>query len=191
MHDTEEQDRPLQQCPTTPHTQPLPGIPRARFSPHPLSLATTHGITYCFLLLRVLRCFTSPRSPPRPIHSSAGNPTSLELGFPIRTSSDQRSVDNSPRHNAASHVLHRPLVPRHPPCALHNLATKMLASTIQFSNNTRQHTHKKGMPPENPTAHQQASSPNQKQQHQKQTATTRHQHQSVNQRIATKTSGAP
>ncbi len=29
----------------------------------PLSLAATHGIAYCFLFLRVLRCFTSPRSP--------------------------------------------------------------------------------------------------------------------------------
>jgi hypothetical protein len=45
-------------------------------------------------------------------------------GFPIRTSSDQRSVGSSPRLLAASHVLHRLLVPRHPPCALTNLATQ-------------------------------------------------------------------
>ena len=38
-------------------------------------------------------------------------------------------------------------MPRHPPCALKNLTTKMLASTVQFSNNkpktthTRQHQH--------------------------------------------------
>src|SRR3954466_1394487 len=38
---------------------------------------------------------------------------------------------------AASYVLHRLLVPRHPPCALTNLATKMLASTVQFSRNGR------------------------------------------------------
>ena len=57
------------------------------------------------------------------------------LGFPIRTSSDHSSVDSSPRLIAASYVLHRLLVPRHPPCALKNLATKMLASTVQFSNN--------------------------------------------------------
>ena len=44
-------------------------------------------------------------------------------------------VDNSPRPIAASHVLHRLLVPRHPPSALNNLTTKMLASTVQFSNN--------------------------------------------------------
>ena len=45
-------------------------------------------------------------------------------GFPIRTSSDQRSVDSSPRHIAASHVLHRLPVPRHPPCALKHLQHK-------------------------------------------------------------------
>ena len=43
------------------------------------------------------------------------------LGYPIRTSSDPRSVDNSPRHIAASHVLHRLPMPRHPPCALTHL----------------------------------------------------------------------
>jgi hypothetical protein len=58
--------QPVSQCPTTPATQPLTGITRNRFSLHPLSLATTHGITYCFLFLRVLRCFTSPRSPHTP-----------------------------------------------------------------------------------------------------------------------------
>jgi hypothetical protein len=42
-------------------------------------------------------------------------------------------VGSSPRLFAASHVLHRLLVPRHPPCALINLTTKMLASTVQFS----------------------------------------------------------
>ena len=57
------------------------------------------------------------------------------LGFPIRKSSDHSSVDSSPRLIAASYVLHRLLMPRHPPCALNNLTTKMLASTVQFSNN--------------------------------------------------------
>ena len=45
----------------------------------------------------------------------------------------QRLVGSSPRLIAASYVLHRLLVPRHPPCALTSLATKMLASTVQFS----------------------------------------------------------
>jgi hypothetical protein len=50
------------QGPTTPMTQPPPGLTRHRFRLHPLSLATTHGITICFLFHRVLRCFTSPGS---------------------------------------------------------------------------------------------------------------------------------
>ena len=50
-------------------------------------------------------------------------------GSPIRKSSDQRSVDSSPRLIAASYVLHRLLVPRHPPCALNNLATQKHRTT--------------------------------------------------------------
>jgi hypothetical protein len=45
-------------------------------------------------------------------------------GYPIRTSSDPCSVDSSPRHIAASHVLHRLSMPRHPPCALTHLQTQ-------------------------------------------------------------------
>src|SRR4051812_13342572 len=39
-------------------------------------------------------------------------------GFPIRKSAGQRLFSTSPRLIAAVHVLHRLLVPRHPPCAL-------------------------------------------------------------------------
>ncbi len=123
--------------PTTPHTQPPPGITCIRFSHPPLSLATTHGITFCFLLLRVLRCFTSPRYLPDPIYSGTGNTTSLVLGFPIRKSSDQRSVDSSPRHIAASHVLHRLSMPRHPPCALRHLQTLQKPKNKNCTKRTR------------------------------------------------------
>src|SRR3954447_12749029 len=44
-------------------------------------------------------------------------------GSPIRTPWDHSLVDSSPRPIAASHVLHRLLVPRHPPFALDNLTT--------------------------------------------------------------------
>ena len=44
-------------------------------------------------------------------------------GFPIRTSPDQSLVADSPGLIAGSYVLLRLLVPRHPPCALINLAT--------------------------------------------------------------------
>ena len=40
--------RPGNNAPTTPTTQPLPGITHDRFSLDPLSLATTHGITVVF-----------------------------------------------------------------------------------------------------------------------------------------------
>jgi hypothetical protein len=43
------------------------------------------------------------------------------LGFPIRRSAGHRLLGASPRLIAAAHVLHRLLVPRHPPCALHIL----------------------------------------------------------------------
>src|SRR5699024_10568498 len=87
-----------------------------------------------------------PISSTHPIYSDAGNTPSRVLGSPIRTPSDHSSVGSSPRLIAASYVLHRLLVPRHPPCALTHLHStqqlKMLASTVQFSNNThRPHPH--------------------------------------------------
>src|ERR1700723_4475141 len=45
------------------------------------------------------------------------------LGFPIRKSPDRCLVTDSPGLIAGSYVLLRLLVPRHPPCALNNLAT--------------------------------------------------------------------
>ena len=90
-------------------------------------------------------------TPTRPIHSGAGNKTLLLLGSPIRKPSDQSLSDSSPRLIAGHHVLHRPLMPRHPPNAQKNKQqrhtnktrntlsqksySKMLASTIQFTTN--------------------------------------------------------
>ena len=140
--------------PTTPHTQPLPGITRTRFSliryRSPL-----HTESQLFSSPTGTEMFHFPASTPtQTMYSPAGNTTQLVLGFPIRTSSDQRFVGNSPRHNAASHVLHRLSMPRHPPYArnkthghTNNQGTntktqkrKILASTIQFSHNTTPHT---------------------------------------------------
>ena len=45
-------------------------------------------------------------------------------GFPIRKSPDQSLLSGSPKLIAASHVLHRLLAPRHPPCALSSLTNK-------------------------------------------------------------------
>src|SRR3954462_475366 len=109
------------------------------------------------------------------MNSGAGDTTQLVPGFPIRTPWDHSSVDSSPRPIAASHVLHRLLVPRHPPSALDNLTTKnnMLASTVQFSTNDqpttpRKHQHHHadqlihpttGMPPRSCLAPKQQPSP--------------------------------
>jgi hypothetical protein len=91
---------------------------------NPLSLATTNGITACFLFLRVLRCFTSPglpRAAMNLLHVTAVLPA---VGFPIRTSTDQSLVGGSPWLIAATHVLHRLLEPRHPPHTLSSLVTR-------------------------------------------------------------------
>jgi hypothetical protein len=63
------------------------------------------------------------------------------LGYPIRKPPDQRSVANSPGHIAGSHVLHRLLMPRHPPCALKNLNTKVTrcSRSLCSSQNTNGH----------------------------------------------------
>ncbi len=102
------------QHPTTPGMQRLPAITHTRFS----LLRFRSPLLTEYLLLRVLRCFTSPRSPP----------------------------PNSPRHIAGYNVLLRLLVPRHPPYALTNLNNnktlqKMLTPTIQFSNNPPHQPH--------------------------------------------------
>ena len=78
-------------------------------------------------------------------------------GPPIRKPSDHSPPAGSPRNIAGHHVLHRPLMPRHPPNAQKNKQqrhtnktrntlsqksySKMLASTIQFTTNPPTPTH--------------------------------------------------
>jgi hypothetical protein len=78
----------------------------------PFSLATTQGITICFLFLPVLRCFSSRG------WLSYEYYTFSIVGFPIRRSRDIMLVCSSPWLIAAYHVLRRLSDPRHPPCAL-------------------------------------------------------------------------
>ena len=59
---------------------------------NPLSLAATRGITCCFLLLGVLRCFSSPRSP----LDCSRYPAFCRVGCPIRVSAD-RFLPANPR----------------------------------------------------------------------------------------------
>ena len=60
--------RPVEQDPTTPTTQPLTGITRNRFSQSSTFVRHYSRNHYCFLFLRVLRCFTSPCQPPHQLY---------------------------------------------------------------------------------------------------------------------------
>ena len=62
-------------------------------------------------------------------------------GFPIRTPWDHSLVDSSPRPIAASHVLHRLLVPRHPPFALDNLTYRKQDARVHCAILNQQPTH--------------------------------------------------
>gem|GEM_PF-1046995 len=81
--------------------------------------------------------FHFPTFPPTALYIQAevaGHYSGFFQGFPIRTSTDQSSFTSSPWLIAGYNVLHRLLVPRHPPIALSSLfSTKMLASTVKFS----------------------------------------------------------
>ena len=72
----------------------------------------------CFLFLRVLRCFTSPRLLHTAYVFSRGYPIVKSGGFPHSEILGSKPVSGSPRLIAAVHVLHRLPSPRHPPCAL-------------------------------------------------------------------------
>ena len=68
--------------------------------------------------------FHFPALPPPALCVQAGVMGNYALsGFPIRKSPDQCLVADFPGLIAGSNVLLRLLVPRHPPCALINLAT--------------------------------------------------------------------
>ena len=96
--------------PTTPHvrrhTDGLGSSPVARHY---------WGNHCCFLLLRVLRCFSSPGSPPDKEHRDVRKNADGLSHSEIRGST---AICALPRLIAAYHVLHRLHEPRHPPCAL-------------------------------------------------------------------------
>ncbi len=79
---------------------------------------------------RGTKMFQFPRFPPPPYGFRWGCVGMTPRALPHSGIPGSTPADGSPRLFAASHVLHRLLVPRHPPCALTNLATKMLASTV-------------------------------------------------------------
>src|SRR5210317_1335212 len=105
----------------------LLGLGSSRFARH------YSGNHYCFLFLGVLRCFSSPRSRHIPMDSVYDSRALPLEGFPIRKSPGLRLFSTSPRLIAGSHVLHRLMVPRHPPYALSNFTVFYYSTDLYFS----------------------------------------------------------
>ena len=79
---------------------------------------------YCFLLLGVIRCFSSPSSLYVAMYLPHSDKALPLPGFPIRIPPDQSPFNGSPRLFAVYRVLHRLSLPRHPPYALSSLTIK-------------------------------------------------------------------
>ena len=73
------------------------------------------GNHVCFLFLRVLRCFSSPRWPPR---QTARMSPLQDDGLSHSGTRGSQDTCSYPRIFAACRALHRLREPRHPPCAL-------------------------------------------------------------------------
>ena len=91
----------------------------------PFSLAATRGIDSFFLLLRVLRCFSSPGSP-RLMPVTGLQPA----GLPHSEMRGSVHACRSPRLFAACRVLLRLRKPRHPPSALFSLLSVNLLRNL-------------------------------------------------------------
>ena len=91
------------------------------------------GNRFCFLFLRVLRCFSSPRLTLMPMYSAADIPILIGMGSPIQRSPAQSLFSGSPELIAASHVFHHQLAPRHPPFALNSLVILIVTYANTFS----------------------------------------------------------
>ncbi len=102
------------ECPTTPESK-LSGLGSFRFA------RRYSGNRFFFLFLRVLRCFSSPGLPHAPYVFRCMYCSITNSGFPHSEIPGSKFTYNSPRHIGVSPVLHRLLVPRHPPCALIHL----------------------------------------------------------------------
>ena len=102
-------------CPSTPDQQRLRTSTLTRFGLLPFRSPLLRE-SLRFLFLRLLRCFTSPGSPPLPLGREYL--ASLQGGFPHSGTRGSTVACTSPRLFAACHALLRLLLPRHPPCAL-------------------------------------------------------------------------
>src|SRR5580658_7768490 len=109
--------------PATPITQRLLALTRDRFGLFPFRSPLLRESRLLSLPVGT-EMFHFPTFPPPALCVQAGAMSHYaQSGCPIRRSSDQSLVADSPRLIAGSYVLLRLLVPRHSPCALINLAT--------------------------------------------------------------------
>lgn len=116
--------------PTTPKRKRLPSITPLRFRLFPFRSPLLRE----YLFLRVLRCFSSPRT----LHIAY-----LIQRWVTRHNPGRVAPFGNPRITACAaaprgfsqlcHALHRLLVPRHPPCALSNL-TKFNSLSTRLEN---------------------------------------------------------
>ena len=81
----------------------------------PLSLTTTQGI---LSVPPGTEMFQFPGLPPSRLCVQREVTWVYHVGFPHSGILGSKHADSSPRLIAANHALHRPAVPRHPPCAL-------------------------------------------------------------------------
>jgi hypothetical protein len=114
--------------PTTPHRQRHQALTPARFRLFPFrSPLLRESLLLSFP--RGTEMFQFPRFPLPALCVQAGVPPFFAaVGFPIRTSTGQCSVDSSPWLIAVTHVLHRLQAPRHPPLAFVTWRTRCSCS---------------------------------------------------------------
>src|SRR5438270_628875 len=117
-------------------TKPLRPLVSTRFQ---VLFHSPSGALFSFPPVTQMFQFTG-LPPPALFDSGRGTRALPRVGFPIRTSRDQRLVSTSSGLIAAAHVLHRLLAPRHPPCALVLLIRKNTHdAAMEFSRCTRAH----------------------------------------------------
>ena len=84
-----------------------------------------------FLLLRLLRCFSSAAYLYPAYFVQPGVARFGRAGLPHSDISGSKPACGSPKLFVACYVLHRLQVPRHPPCALSNLTTQSPYSKVE------------------------------------------------------------
>src|SRR5918996_3437513 len=110
--------------PTTPLWQRHQALTPQRFGLIPFRSPLLRDSLFVFSSSGYLDVSIPPVPSTGPMYSDLGTSALPLVGFPIRTSPDQRLLCVSPKLFAACHVLHRLLAPRHPPYALSSLTIK-------------------------------------------------------------------